>query len=222
MAEHVDIGLSALVRVPEGDEIPKDRDDRYPADTVADCRQMYRCELKDEVRAFQAGWLAGACPPHAAATINAQTGLPPDWCPCVPTADSEQRVVVPYVNASRWLADCPECGTANAVWDELPDMVCLGNGCGLTFKVAWQLPAERAQVVRLLAGWPPQRRSWDAHKGETYDELVLDHARNVGSVELRNGLLLAAGLKLPDDVVSPGEYLDRLRTQRLKAAQAGR
>ena len=166
---------------------------------------------REEIREYQRAWLAGEVPPHP---------VPPAlWPVRVPTADPEKRTVVPYINSSRWIADCPACGTSNWVWDHLPDMVCMGRGCGLVFKAKWQAPPVRSEVIRLLAGWPEGNRNWDAHKGETVEELKLQGIFLLGvpAVE-RNGLVVAANIDMPDDVLGPQEYLDRLKTARHKAA----
>jgi hypothetical protein len=98
-------------------------------------------------------------------------------------------------------------------------MTCLGRGCGLVFELAWQPPPVRAEVIRLLAGWPLGNRCWDAHKGETLDELKLQGILMLGvGVAERNGLMVAENITMPDDLTSPTDYLERLRATRAKAA----
>lgn len=213
MPNYVDVGLSARIDAspPDPNNPRQMPDDRYPL-VIQDARHGYGCETVEEIRAYQAGWCAGECPPH--------DRPPPKWPVVAPRPDPELRETVPYINASRWIADCPQCGTANWVWDRLPDMVCLGRGCGLTFKVLWQLPTVRSEVIRVIAGWPEQNRSWDAHKGETVEELKIQGVLMLGVEPVkRNGLLVAENLHMPDDVLGPQEYLDRLRSARVKAAK---
>jgi hypothetical protein len=102
-----------------------------------------------------------------------------------------------------------------ACWDRNPYACCLGDGCGRVFKVLWQLPQLRSEVMRLVAGRPEGHRNWDAHKGETVEELKIQNVllQGVPAVE-RNGLLMAENVSLPDELVSPEEYLDRLRRER--------
>ena len=218
-----DVGLSTRIDIsaPDPNSPRTMPDDGYPA-VIEDQRHLYLMltqgrvpvETVEQVEALEAGWLAGECPPHPQP--------PKDWPALVARPDPEGRTVTPFINASRWLGECPACRTASAVWDRRPVMVCLGRGCGLRFKVAWQSPQERAKVIRLIADWPANHRSWDAHKGETYDELVYDHARNMGDVVLRNGLILASGLPLPDELTSVADHFEKLRTARLKAFRAER
>jgi hypothetical protein len=208
MPNFVDVGLSTRIDAspPDPDQPNKLPDDAYPA-IIEDQRHAYGCDTYEDVLAWQAAWLAGECPPHA-------TPRPPM------VAVRDDRTVVPHINASRWIAECADesCGAANAVWDRNPDMVCLA--CGRVYKVAWQLPAVRSAVIRVMADWPTMNRSWDAHKGETVEELKLQAILMQGvAPDLRNGLVVAAGIDMPDDLTSPGEYLDRLRTRRIKAAR---
>lgn len=204
---HIEVpGLSARLDVspPDPDNPRTYPGDAYPA-VIMDQRHGYSCETADEVLAHQLAWLHGESPP-----------LPFPRPPIEPVAD--ERAVVPYINASRWVADCPECGASNWVWDRNPSMVCLGDQCGHVCKVLWQLPAARAAVIRVIAGWPQGNRCWDAHKGETVEELTIQGVLMLGAPpEERNGLLVAASVPMPDELVSPQEYLDRLRTLRIKA-----
>lgn len=207
MTQHTDIGLSTRVKVepPDPNNPPTYGDDAFPA-IIEDQRHAYKVDTLEEVEAFQLAFLAGECPPHPVPRAPIAT----------PTRDG--RSVVPHINASRWIAECLECGAANAAWDRNPSMVCLG--CGRMYKVAWQLPKERAEVIRVLADWPELNRSWDAHKGETVEELKIQKVLLQGVVpEKRNGLIVAAGVTMPDDLTSPQEYLDRLVARRIKAAR---
>lgn len=202
MPNYVDVGLSTRVDAsPPDPNNPRTLpDDAYPA-IIEDQRHAYKCDTVEEVMAWIGAWLAGECPPRA-------NPAPP----IEPVRD--EREVVPYINCSRWIAECHECAAAIAVWDRNPDMVCLA--CGRVYKVAWQLPALRSEVIRVIADWPTNNRSWDAHKGETVDELKLQAVLMQGvAPDLRNGLIVAAGVTMPDDLTSPGEYLDRLRSERI-------
>ena len=197
---YLDVGLPTRVKAeaPDPANPPTYHDDAYPA-VIADQRHGYGCETADEVLAHQLGFLD-------------------EHYQMQPVQDPEKRSVVPYINASRWIADCPACGTSNWVWDQNPNMVCLGRKCGHVFKVVWQPPKLRAAAIRVIADWPPANRSWDAHKGETVEELTIQGVLMQGvAPDLRNGLLVAAGVKLPDKLISANEYLDRLRDGRRKA-----
>jgi hypothetical protein len=211
MTKHVDIGRATRVKAeaPDPENPPQDTHDAYPA-IIQDQRHGYGCETLAAIEEYQRGWLAGEVPPHIEP--------PPRWIPVEPHADPSGREVVPYINASRWIAECPECGAANWVWDHNPRMVCLGRGCGLTFKVLWQNPFDRSEVIRYLALWPAPNRSWDAHKGETLDELKLQGVLMLGLPhDKRDAELQRNGLVIPDNIMSAQEYLDRLRADRIKA-----
>lgn len=201
--QYLDVGLSTRVKAgPSDPDNPRTYpDDAYPA-VIADQRHGYGCDTVDEVLAYQLGFLA-------------------EHYNIAPTLDPEKRAVTPYINTSRWVADCPQCGAANWVWDRNPNMVCLGRHCGYVFNVMWQPPKVRAAAIRVIADWPQGNRSWDAHKGETVEELKIQGVLMQGvEPAQRNGLLVAAGVKMPDELISPTEYLDRLRDQRAKAARA--
>lgn len=205
MTEHLDIGASTRVKAepPDPENPPTYSDDAYPA-VIEDQRHAYRCDKLEEIETWQRAFLAGECPPH------------PVPRPKIADLVRDEREVIPHINASRWIAECLECGAANAVWDANPSMVCLG--CGRVYKVAWQMPKERAAIIRVLADWPEQNRSWDAHKGETLEELKIQKVLLQGiAPEKRNGLLVAAGVSMPDDLTSPQEYLDRMVSARIKA-----
>lgn len=207
MAQHVDVGLSTRLRIPEAGEVPQMGDDGYPA-IFLDQRHMLRnglfCETAEDV--FWKCWV-----PWLAEKQNIE-----------PRADD--REVVPYLNAGRWIADCPACRGSMPCWDRNPYACCLNLGCGRIFKVLWQLPWLRSEVCRLLAGRvgcichpedPYAHLNWDAHKGETVEELKLQNVgiANVAAVE-RNALLVAENVNMPDEFTSVAEYLDRLRRQR--------
>lgn len=200
MDTHVDLGGSQLARIPKRDEVPQMSDDGYPA-VFNDQRTMLAggtdCENAEDV--FWKVWC-----PHLERYQNIE-----------PRLDEDNREVVPFLNAGRWIAECPACGCGMACWDRNPYACCLGIGCGRVFKVLWQLPWVRSEVMRLLAGRPEGNRNWDAHKGETVDELKIQNVLMAGvPAAERNGLLLAENVELPDEFSDPGEYLDKLRKDR--------
>jgi hypothetical protein len=125
----------------------------------------------------------------------------------------DPREVVPYVNHARWVADCPACNGGMHCWDRNPYACCLT--CGTMFKVVWQSPHARAEVVRLLAGRVPTDRNWNAHKGETAEELAIQNVLMQGvAPEHRDGLLVAANVTMPKQFTHP--------RARLKAAKGAR
>lgn len=202
MPNFVDAGFSTRVDAspPDPANPPSLKDDGYPAG-FGDQRTMLQggldCETAEDI--FWKCWA-----PH----LERHQQI-------VPTIDPDNRSVVPYLNAGRWVADCPSCGCGMACWDRNPYACCLGWHCGLIFKVAWQLPQARSEVMRLLAGWPEGNRNWDAHKGETIAELKIQGVLMLGvEPARRNGLLVAENVHLPDDLTDPLEYLDRLRRAR--------
>lgn len=69
--------------------------------------------------------------------------------------------VVPYINASRWVAGCA-CGGGMLAWDQNPYCCCLE--CGARYGVRWQPPALRSAVIRELAGRPVENRNWDPRR----------------------------------------------------------
>lgn len=197
---HVDVGLSTRVKV-DPENPPPMGDDAYPA-VFGDQRTMLPGGIgcDDAEAVFWKCWV-----PHLE---QHQPGLLPHF-------DEDSREVVPYLNAGRWVADCPACGCGMACWDRNPYTCCLGWRCGRMFKVRWQAPPVRSEVMRLLAGWPEGNRNWDAHKGETVDELKIQGVLMAGVAPTeRNGLLVAENVRLPDELTDPGEYLDRLRRER--------
>lgn len=77
--------------------------------------------------------------------------------------------VVPYINASRWVADCP-CGSGMLCWDQNPVCCCLG--CGTKYSVLWQLPAVRSAVIRTIANRPVLNRNWDPRRIDADGQMV--------------------------------------------------
>jgi len=197
--DFVDVG--GVTRIPVDFDVanpPQDTNDVYPG-IFEDQRTMLpgglACETGADV--YNNVWV-----PHLAKYQGIE-----------PTMD--EREVVPYLNAGRWIADCPNCGGAMACWDRNAYACCLGLDCGHVFKVQWQLPAVRSEVMRIVAGWPEGNRNWDAHKGETVDELKLQGVLMLGvpAVE-RQGLLVAENVTVPNNVTDVNEYLDSLRRAR--------
>lgn len=198
--DFVDIGAPTRVRAAAPDLAnPPTLDDAYPA-IIEDQRTMLpngtACETAIDV--YNLVWLPWA----------EKHGL-------TLQEDPQVRVVTPYINQSRWVADCPECQAGMACWDRNPQAACLT--CGRIYKVAWQSPTERAAAIRILAGRRAVHRNWDVHRGETVDELVLQNVLMLGDHATdRHGLLTAAGIDIPLELNTHQELLDRLRTRRQK------
>ncbi len=134
-----------------------------------------------------------------------------EWLGHDPIPDPEQRAVVPHLNASRWVALCPDCGERSWAWDLIPGWCCLH--CGIVFDVAWPSPFLRAAVMRLVAGWPAVNRSWDAHLGETVEQLDRQGILMGHGTTIANGFEIAANIPAPDDFLDDAEALGRWRTQ---------
>lgn len=200
--DFVDVGKSTRVsaKAPDPKNPPTMSDDAYPA-VILDQRSMLPdggiCETAEDV--FWKCWVPWFERQHK----------PP------PVVSKAPAHVIPYINQSRWVADCPKCNGGMACWDHNPYACCLD--CGRMYEVRWQPPTERAAVIRVIAGWPPQNRSWDAHKGETIDALKIQGILMQGlDVEKRNGLIVAANLDVPDELASPQDHLEQLRIAQSK------
>jgi hypothetical protein len=167
-----DVGLPTLLDA-NPDIIRQYPDDGYP-DVIKDQRHGYRQETVEDIEAF---WLE-----HLA-----KRNLEP-WF--------DNREAVPYINRGRWLVDCPGCNAGNFAWDRNPLACCLD--CGLLVKVLWQAPLARSRAVRLLAVRELANQNWNAHKGETVEDLecenrwLLDEPSTV-----KNGLIVPVGLDVP-------------------------
>lgn len=208
--QHFDVGGSTRVSIdparPFDPANPRTNDnDGYP-DIIADQRSMLpggaECLVAEDV--FWYVWVP---------FLEAK-GMRPKFT---------TEAVVPYINESRWVADCGlevgGCGSGMACWDRNPYACCMA--CGRAYKVRWQLPATRSEIVRLLAGRPPVNRNWEAHKGETATELAVQNVLMQGvAPEHRGGLLVAANVHMPDEFASPTEWLDRMQAGRRRAARA--
>lgn len=77
--------------------------------------------------------------------------------------------VVPYINSSRWVADCP-CGGGMLAWDKNPYSCCLD--CGTKYSVAWQPPSLRSAIIRELASRHPQNRNWDPRRVDDNGDMI--------------------------------------------------
>lgn len=180
---HVDVGGTTRIDAgpPDPQNPPRASDDGYPA-VIADARHAYRCETADEIETF---WLETLLTKHVE-----------PW--------HDGRSVEPYINRARWLIDCPGCNTGNYVWDRMPLGCCLD--CGLLVKVRWQSPFVRAAAIRLLAVRPIVNCNWDAHKGETLDDLERENRWLLHEASVtKNGLVVPVGLDVPDALA---KYVD--------------
>lgn len=169
----VDVGLPTLLDASPPDPAnPRQYpDDGYP-DVIKDQRHAYGCETREEIEDF---WLA-------------HLRVEPRY---------EHHEVTPYINRARWLVDCPNCNSGAYAWDRNPLACCLD--CGLIVKVMWQAPAIRSHAIRLLAVRELVNCNWNAHKGETVEELERENRwlLNEPSVA-RNGLIVPVGLTVPE------------------------
>lgn len=177
---YADVGAPTLIPI-DFDEPPKVEHDGYP-DVIADARHAYKVETVEDLEDF---WLR---------TLE-RPGVEMHW---------SEIEVVPYINRARWLVDCPECNSGNYVWDRSLLACCLD--CGLMVKVAWQSPFVRSAAIRLLAVRPVVNCNWNAHKGETVEQLEVENRwlLDEPSVE-KNGLIVPKGLDVPDALA---KYID--------------
>lgn len=195
---HFDVGGVTRIHVPEGGPTAPQAmsDDGYPA-VITDQSNGYEGHVftkAEEVVVFWEEFLSRQRPPKR--PIKAD------------------HSVAPYINHSRWLADC-DCGGGMLCWDRNPYACCLT--CGTFYEVDWPAPQVRAEAVRLIATRNVVNRNWDHHKGETAQELMAQNILMEGIQPKRvNGLLMAGDLELPDDLANVNDYLDRLRTERAK------
>lgn len=181
---YVDVGLPTLLRAdpPDRDNPSQMPDDGYPA-VIADQRHAYGKETVEEIENF---WL------DALDARNIE-----------PTFD-QLLFAIPYINRARWLVDCPQCNAGNFAWDRNPLACCLE--CGLIVKIAWQAPTIRSAAIRLLAVRPILNCNWNAHKGETVEELEAENRwlLDEPSIE-KNGLVVPRGLNVPEALA---KYID--------------
>lgn len=147
-----DVGLSTRVVVPAGGPLApsEDRNDPGYPDVIVDQRTGYAAPDATQATDVQGLWDA----------FLAKQGLV-----VVPTADE----VIPYINHSRWCADCT-CGGGMLCWDRNPYACCLD--CGRRYKVVWQDPQLRSAVIRELAAREPQHRNWDPRRADKEGNMV--------------------------------------------------
>jgi hypothetical protein len=173
--QYVDVGLTTRIGTSfDPADPPQYEHDGYPV-VIADQRHAYDRETVEEIEAF---WI------ETLARRNTEM-----WW--------DERKAVPYINRARWLVDCPDCNVGNYCWDRNPLACCLE--CGLLVKVMWQPPLVRSQAIRLLAVRPIVNANWNAHKGETVDDLEVENRwlLNEPSIE-KNGLVVPVGLDVPE------------------------
>ncbi len=180
---YVDVGLSTLFDIDAHHQVEHDG---YPA-VIRDARHGYGVETGEELENF---WLDTL----ERKRIEPRTNDPLDE-------------VIPYINRARWLVDCPACNAGNFVWDapHSAALTCCLD-CGLLAKVAWQSPFVRSAAIRLLAVRPIVNCNWNAHKGETVEELERENRwlLDQPSIE-KNGLVVPVGLSVPDALA---KYVD--------------
>lgn len=180
---YLDVGLPTKIKAapPDPTDPHQYPDDGYPA-VIADQRHGYGYETVEEIEAH---WLE---------TLFAKN-IVPSW---------NGHQVVPYVNRARWLVDCPGCNAGNWAWDRNPYACCMD--CGEIVKVVWHPPLERSRAIRLLAVRPIVNCNWNAHKGESVDELEVENRwlLDEPSVE-KNGLVVPKGLDVPEALA---KYVD--------------
>lgn len=87
-----------------------------------------------------------------------------------------------YINHSRLIADCPDCGGAEFVWRDGPHVMlcasCLNGGIGHRWRPV-VLPADLAEIEAVLAARPlPQNRNWAP--GETIGQLRAENLAHSG------------------------------------------
>lgn len=157
-------------------------DDRYPA-IIADQRHYYQCNTVEEVEAF---WL--------------------DHCEREGTEPSfGGREVDAYINLARWLANCPDCRTPEGqpvgmfVWDRNLNAMCLV--CCEIFKVRFPAPSIRSTAIRLLAARHIENCNWNAHEGETLDELARENRWLLDDPTImQDGLWVPASMRVGEPV----------------------
>lgn len=190
MGDFVDIGGVTRVPAEPPDRPPQDSNDGYP-DVIRDQRNTYAGLSANTVEKVVAHW---------------------DWFLAKKGQDRvpDDRPVVPYINQSRWAADCPQCNAGMSCWDRNPYTCCLG--CGRQYKVRWQDPWLRSAVIRTIAARPENERCWDPRPVDKQGKSVQD----IGFLERINLLTFgiggqeANGLILPDTIKPP----DNLESER--------
>jgi len=192
----IDLGGVTRMVIPVGGPVvpEQSRDDAYPK-VISDQREIHHltAESAAEVHVYWEEYLARQRPPK----------------PIIGTAGRAPELVsvVPYINESRWVADCLNCNGGMACWDQNPSACCLT--CGWLFEVNWQPPAERSEIVRMLAVREAKHRNWDPRKGEDRDFLIRENILMLGSEPVeRHGMLVAAGLDVPVELADQVAVLE--------------
>lgn len=91
-------------------------------------------------------------------------------------ADHTSTTVDAFVNASRWVAGCPDCGGGLACWPDNPHAVCAD--CGHKFTVSFPSPTLIAQAEAVLSARTQDgQRNWNCHRGETITDLKAENLR---------------------------------------------
>ncbi len=90
------------------------------------------------------------------------------WADTLPLVETGRRVYA-YVNAGRWVADCPVDNGGIACWDGNPDGACLD--CGSGFMVGF--PGNVDEIVDVVEGRPEANRNWTP--GETVAMLAAEN-----------------------------------------------
>jgi len=101
--------------------------------------------------------------------------------PYQPDAPTAGDPIVVYANGGRWIADCPDCNSAQLASDTDPRFMCVG--CGNVANVgAWRpltWPKDRPAVEQVLDVRQPVNQNWVP--GETVADLTAANAANLGS-----------------------------------------
>lgn len=164
------------VEPPDATNLQQMDGDGYPA-VIADARHAYKVETVEGLEAF---WLDFLERHHR-----------------VLRANDPLDEVDAYINRMRLLVDCPFCNAGNYAWNRCPLSCCLD--CGLLVKVRFPAPTVLSHAIRLLAVRPIVNANWNAHQGETIEELERENRwlLNEPSVE-KNGLVVPVGLDVPE------------------------
>lgn len=90
----------------------------------------------------------------------------------------DRRMVVAYINDSRWVADCPECNGGMICAASNPRACCLD--CGHIYFVVWPDDAEIAEAALSLRPMPATR-NWNAHRDEPVSGLLDENEKHLRS-----------------------------------------
>ncbi len=175
VGDYIDVGLPTRVKAepPDPAKPRQVEDDGYPA-VIADQRHAYQCETVEEIETF---WL--------------------EHLRVAPWTNDPLDEVDAYINRARLLADCPGCNAGAFAWNRNVFACCLD--CGLLFKVRFPSPFVLSAATRLLAVRPIVNMNWNAHKGETVEELERENRWLLDQPSMeKNGLVVPTGLDVPD------------------------